>query len=283
MAGEINLNQRALQNVFSPTMTRGTRQFATNVPTTPSYNPLADAIVGRGPAPMTSGTPGHQPQVGTNWQQAGTDALGGLGGYLQANAGAKQSALQNNTQLMRDQSDLFQRQGENQLDSAQRVLQQSPAGYDIEPYANMALRRALIGSFTPAQIQAPDGIPMGKVSGGMDLSSLAPVMNQYFNDNAIRESMQQQQQLRNNVDPNTPQSQAGMQIYAPGEYDSNMGASNASQASAQSRQNHFNNSAQQALQNAINRNNDSAKFNPWAALGNLVLGGGKSLLTGGLF
>lgn len=180
---------------------------------------------------------------------------------------------------------LRQRQGENQQSAALSVMNHSPAGYDIEPYANMALRRALVSGFQTPQIQAPDGIPMGKLSGGFDINALKPVMDQYFNDNAIKASMQQQESLRANVDPYGPRSTVGLQMsgdaFGPGYqpyFDATQGVADA----AQNRLEFQNRNSEQALQDAIGANNRAARFNPVQAALNTILGGGKKLLTAGL-
>jgi hypothetical protein len=226
------------------------------------------------------------PQQSVGWGDVAGDALGGLGTYMTNNANTKMTANEQNNRIRSQQSNLYQRQGENAQGAALDVLHQSPAGSDIEPFANMALRRALIGSFSTPQIQAPAGIPTGKLSGGIDLEALKPVMDQYFSDNAIRSSMQHQQSLRNAVDPDTPQATAGLQIFGSQEGDSyqpNYDAAVGEAGAARNRRDFTNDNAQLALRQAIEANIKASKGSIGGALLSALLGGGKTLLTGGMF
>lgn len=263
--GQINL----------PPIQRGTNQFGTN--NNVGLQPIQgqrSVTNGMGTDPVsilqntiTGGVQGPNP-----YAQASADALGGLGAYLNNLGGAKQNANLENNQQQGALSGLIQRQGENQQNNADSVLRQSPAGYDIDPYARMALTRALVGSFTTPQV-GPGG-----ASGGINISALAPVMNQYYNDNAIRESMTQQQRLRSQVDPRGPLSQAGNQIYAPGEFDGNFADMQNTQAGAMQERKFNEDTSQQALRDAIAGNNKSAKGSAWGAIGSAVLKGLPSLL-----
>lgn len=229
--------------------------------------------------------PQQQPQQPGLLQQGLMAALDGGGQYLSNLAGAKQQATQNNQPLMQQQANshaaegnLYQRQGENRIDQARSVLGQSPAGYDIDPYANMALRRALVSSYSPRQISAPAGIPTGRLSGGFDVSQLKPVMDQYYSDNAIRESMEQQQKLRSSVDPNSPISDAGMHIYGPQAFEGNRAEMQNHADARMGDQRFYEDQARQgfdlqrqALQEAINANNQGAQGSKKGFLASLLL------------
>lgn len=266
MAG-INFPQT---NIFQPPpLKRGTTQFGAqpNVPTLPSVD-----FSGMGTDPMSvynaslGGSGLSRPSV---WGDAMSSAAGGAGDYMQQLAAAKAAAQQQNTGPQNNLSGLVQRQGENAQSTALSVLNQSPAGYDIDPYAQMALKRTLLGAYSP----------ISAAGGGFDLSKLQPTLDQFYSPQAIRSSMQQQQELRNNVDPDTPQSTAGLQIYGP-DYQSNYDASTAGQGAAKNRRDFSVETSQKALRDAIAQNNKNAKGSIWAALGSALLKAAPMIIGG---
>lgn len=287
--------QKPRFNAQSPfDLTRGF--MPTGVPSAAS--PQIPTITGRsimplGPDPSNApgvngitGNPAFQQQPGRDWGGAASEGLGGLGDYLAEVGAAKQGAQAQTNQLSGGLSNLIQRQGENQISGATSVLGQSQPGYDIDPYAQMALKRAIAGglpqgatSMNLGGVQAPAGMEqfMPKMTGGIDLSAIKGVMDQYYSDGAIKSSMQQQQELRNNVDPNTPQSTSGLQIFGEG-YQPNFGASQAGQGAAQNRQNFNNETSQRVLRDAITGTQKNARGNPLGAILSTVLKAAPMLL-----
>lgn len=251
-----------MSNVTKPPTTfRGRNFTGIPSPTTPQQGVTGQPIAQEGD--MGSKAKG----LGLGLQGFG-DFLSGMG-----DAGLSQQANQNNAanalaSNMNQQQNIAQRGAE-----ANQVA--NPAGSDVEPFAAMALKRALVNGFNPTSVQAPsmlDGY-VGKVSGGMDMGSLKGTVNQFYSDPAIMSSMALQNKQRLNVDPYAPVSDQMTNMFgSTPETQGRMDDLGAFQKDAQARRGNYENPQQQALMAALN----GSKKGP-SKLASIV-GGGLSFL-----
>lgn len=180
--------------------------------------------------------------------------LTGLGNFLTGMEGNRLTQNQQQLQGAGQLANAINGQSQIAQSGSQAALNASGPDKTVMPFAQMALARALAQG-GPSQLSVPSHLQAytPQISDGFNWKGLQDVSNQYFNDSAIQNAMSQFDKQRINVDPYA-QPNNYTSFFGPESGGAAQNDMTAWQQQAQQRRADSNNTANLALQQALNNN-----------------------------